>query len=227
MNEKTVNKSPMFKSAQPSIKVGMQSNIPPSPNVKAVESLPSDLLAQFFTDVSSTKQLIETYRFWLVRCGPIRVAHEVISDLVSWKSVDATCLMIVIVVGVTLYPNVWLPLLVLLTCIGIPYLSLLLKTAAFTHRFPSTEDFNANLNFNHWFMGTWCSAYDRFRKIDPVQVLRKGVIGGFGSAAVVYIFPFRFLPLLGLSLLLLYNFPSRRPKVLIEKTALTLSRLVS
>jgi hypothetical protein len=227
MNGTVVNKSPMFKSAQPSNKVGMQANMPPSPNVKAVESLPSDLLAQFFTDVSSTKQLIETYRFWLVRCGPIRVAHETITDLVSWKNVDATCLMIVIVVGVTFYPNVLLPLLFLLTLIGIPYLYLLSKTAAITHRLPPTEDFNANLNFNHWFMGTWCSAYDRFRKMDPVQVLRKGVISGFGCAAVVCIVPSRYLPLLGLSLLLLYNFPSRRPKVLIERTALTLSRLVS
>jgi hypothetical protein len=136
-------------------------------------------------------------------------------DLFTWKSLDATILFLLCVFCVTVYPNRYLALFSLIVLAGVPYVWLSIKTGVLNARLKSSEDLNSNLSFNHWFMSSWCSAYENAFKVNVSKLLRRGFQAGLLIFPFVYLLPVRFLVLfVSFGIAALNLPPSHQPLVL-------------
>ena len=150
-------------------------SIPSEPDVGNLQSshpsVTSDILSHFFSDIVSAKQLIETYKKWAIRCGPLRFIHDSCMNIVRWNDPFATLLVMVMWVWVCRDTQTAVVCLVPVVLLGSLYTLLLLRTGALPlHVIGSptdiefvSEDVERNLKFNNQMMSSWCDMYDTIK----------------------------------------------------------------
>jgi len=133
-------------------------------------SVTSDILAHFFSDITSTKQLIETYKRWAIRCGPLRFVRDSFANILLWTDPHTTCLVLTLWIWICMDPQTASVFVAPLLSVGLLYCILLVRTGALHVRVlgsPSdgggfySEDVETNLKFNNHTMTMWCDMYDR------------------------------------------------------------------
>lgn len=148
--------------------VSIPSEPSPAQPTSESHSVTSDILSHFFSDIASTKQLIDTYKRWSIRCGPLRYFHESWLHIVSWTDTSATILAMLTWCWFCLDTNTALPLLLFLLPFGSIYCLLLIRCGVLpmqvvgTNSLFDSHDVETNLQFNNHVMSVWCDLYDNF-----------------------------------------------------------------
>ena len=173
-------------------------------------SVAADIVGHFLSDMGTTKHLLETYRRWAVRCGPLRIVHEVMTDIVAWSRVDRTLLFLLEVNWLCLDTQLALALIVPGSALGFWYHQLLLKHRVIFHKRGILEDVNANLSFNQTGMTLWCSLYDGVSEANPSAEMQKLFLGTILFTGAVYVVPVNWVILLAVNSFVLWNSPLMR-----------------
>lgn len=182
-------------------------------------SVTSDILAHFFSDISTTKQLIETYKRWSIRCGPLRFAHDSTLNVFKWVDPTTTLLIIVIWSWICLDSRRAISLLLPLTLLGALYLFLLVRTGACRLRVLGSpeefksEDIEINLQFNNRLMSKWCDLYDHLaaksdNPINRIRISTQYISVAFITSSLIYLLPTNYVLAGILVLPLIANCPS-------------------
>lgn len=167
-------------------------------------SVTTDILNHFFSDISATKNLIETYKRWAIRCGPLRFAHDCTINVFTWAVPVTTCLLIVTWTWICIDSRQAVSFLLPLTIVGSLYLFLLVRTGAFRIRVPGSsedfisEDIETNLQFNNRLMTKWCDLYDHLTakssgSLHRFKITSQYVFITIISWMFVYLLPTRFV----------------------------------
>ena len=159
-------------------------SIPSEPDAGNVtvghSSVTADILSHFFSDISSAKQLIETYKKWAIRCGPLRFLFETFTNIGQWKDPHATILLLVLWIWVCCEPQIALVYLLPLGSVSSLYYLLLHRTGALQLQIVGSandlgfvaEDVEANLKFNNRMMSVWCDMYDACKSMNLHTLIR-------------------------------------------------------
>ena len=204
MSTPSMGTSPLISGIRPPIP--SQGPTPTKP-AKSDEYSSGDIFTHLFADVSSTKQLLEAYRSWSVKCGPIRILHECVEGILLWRHPPNTCLLFLAALHITLHPHVALPFLACLLIAGSCYMRLLLRNHIVDLKEPVFEDVNANLEFNETSMRRWCRFYDQLVAMDPVQFLKKAMNVMIAGAAALLFIPIHLVLFLTMAGLIYLHFP--------------------
>ena len=141
----------------------------------------TEILTHFFSDIGATRQLLDSYKKWTVKCGPFRYLYLIFDDILHWKKAELSLLVIVLWSWICIYPRVSIPVVVISATMGAWYFSLLMKHGVidvFTNASPmfQFEDINANLWFNQLAINYWCRGYDKVKLLvetEPVFLARQ------------------------------------------------------
>lgn len=167
-----------------------------------------DLLSHFLSDMGSTRQLLETYRRWLVKCGPLRVLTEQLEGILNWKRPEETLLFLLVFSWLCVEPEKVLLILVLGSVVGWWYIHLLTRHRLVNALSPIFEDFQANIRFNESAMLAWCRIYDHMNLCqDWIEALSKAKFYAPLVVVVVYIVPINWCILAALNLTILMRSP--------------------
>ena len=136
------------------------------------ESSGFEFITNMLSDVGSTKQVIDVYRDWLVRCSPLRLVSGLFEVVFSWKYINGSLLAMISLLFLALHENMLLIALLCIACGGLPYIALLSRNGILLTRERPFDDIQANLKFNHFLMRSWCDNYDRVSAISPAYIFR-------------------------------------------------------
>jgi hypothetical protein len=167
-----------------------------------------DLLSHFLSDMGSTRLLFETYRRWLVKCGPLRILTEQLHGILNWKRPEATLLLLIVFSWLCVEPEKVLLFLVLGCVVGWWYFHLLTKHRLVNALSPLFEDFQANIRFNESAMLAWCRIYDHMNlSQDWINTLSRAKLYAQIVVVVFYIVPINWSILGAVNLMILMRSP--------------------
>jgi hypothetical protein len=171
------------------ISVQRMSSVKSSPNINSIspqfnekiashkeDTSATDLIGHFFSDLGSTRHLIETHRRWLLMCGPLRFIHRELSDIVTWTRIDATLLFMLLWAWFCMSPSSFLAVMFPSAIVGTWYVRVLMNNVVFVLERPPLEDLNENLSFNEDCMNSWCKTYEKVATLNLVGWLDRGWI---------------------------------------------------
>ena len=159
------------------------------------ENRTMELLSGILSEIGSTKQLLDVYKDWLVKSGPIRLALEAIRLVLSWERVDSTVLSFMLL-SLMMYVSESLASLgFVLSLIGFQYLRLLVRFGIASPPKPGSVDIQENMKFNNFAMRSWCELHDYLLSIPDVELSEMLIYFAMPSILVTFLIPIRFLVL--------------------------------
>ena len=134
-----------------------------------MDAASAQILSHFLSDISATRDIVETYRSWSVRCGPFRVLQRNIEDLMQWKSSERSILLMIFVYFFIHDPLATLASGLSASSILFWYSRLLQKSGVIGR--DELENVSWNLEYNRQAMKSWCKVYDRVKDAPDSSLL--------------------------------------------------------
>ena len=134
-----------------------------------MDAASAQILSHFLSDISATRDIVETYRSWSVRCGPFRVLQRNIEDLMQWKSSERNILLMIFVYFFIHDPLATLASGLSASSIFFWYFRLLQINGVIGS--DELENVSRNLEYNRQAMKSWCKVYDRVKDASDSSLL--------------------------------------------------------
>lgn len=135
-----------------------------------------EILGHFLSDFSATRQTLDTYRRWSIRCGPIRVLYEYIEEILEWSNPEMNVLCMLLIWIFCMNPSVVIAFSIPAVLALILYSRVLFKCGILNSHKLRMEDIGLNLEYNRRALNTWCHLYDSLSIISATDLLEKLVL---------------------------------------------------